>query len=420
MFIPNRNKRNWGTLWGGCLFAIQSTLLASSPAGASTVTVQEIGRLASENASLLKAKAQEVVSSRLEAEGAGLLPNPSIAIQVGGLKSGDSSGPTIESTLTQVIPFPGKRATQIRLKEVETKLLESTLEQAKVIVQHEATLRAMQWVVLDEQAKHFQERQKRFRLIRDFLKARPLASPSAKAESYLIEGQIELLEKSFAEIEQEKNSIEFDLRYFLQVTTPLRPQPDWISPESLPKREEGSPQVARSPELRKKQLEVEQAANAVEKAGLQAYPDIALGAGYRHESVSPANQFYYGAIGLSIPIFDRGQYAEPAARAKLDAEKAREGLLRSKILQEVEKAWSRLSSAKELAMKFNLKRISEIDKQFVEVDREFRKGRVNTSVLLQTDAQLHETVGAIYEAQLGLGQRLSDLRLLLGEPLIWK
>ncbi len=73
-----------------------------------------------------------------------------------------------------------------------------------------------------------------------------------------------------------------------------------------------------------------------------------------------------------------------------------------------------------MATKFSLQRIKEIDRRFSEVDREFRKGRVTTSVLLQTDSQLHDTAGAVYEAQLTLGQRLSELRLLTGEPLSWK
>jgi hypothetical protein len=94
--------------------------------------------------------------------------------------------------------------------------------------------------------------------------------------------------------------------------------------------------------------------------------------------------------------------------------------LRSKVAQQIESAWAGLVSARALATKFDLKRIATIDRRFAQVDLDFRKSRVSTSVLLQTDAQLHDTVSAVYESQLALAERLSVLKLLLSEPLSWK
>lgn len=411
------NKGFKSLLWTWMLSALS---LGAQSEPIDSISVQEIGRRAAENASLLKAQSEEVLSSKLDAEGAGLLPNPSLAVQVGSLNSGGTFGPTVETTLTQVFPFPRKRGTQERLKQIEAKLVESSVQQAKVLVQHDATLRAFRWVVLDEETKHFRERQRRFRLIRDYLRNRPLAAPAAKAESYLIEGQIELLEKEFVELQQEKDAIQLELQYLLQTPHLIVPQADWINPKTLPEKTALNAEVASSREMQRKQLQVQHAEQVLERANLQPFPDISLGAGYRNEAVSPANHFFYGAIGVVIPLFDRGQYAGPAARARLEAERAREGILRAKVTQEIAVAWMRLSSAKAIAATFELSRISSIDKRFEEVEREFRKGRVTTSILLQTDSQLHDSVAAIYDAQLTLAQRLSELKSLFGEPLTWE
>lgn len=403
----------------GCMGLLFGSVVAF--AGESAVSLKEIGRRAAENAVLIQAQSKELESAQFEVDGAGLLSNPSVSLQMGGLRSGDSSGLTVEGFLSQLIPFPGKLKNQKYLQEVDRKLTKVSLEQAKILIQHQAILLGFQWLVLDENLKHFQERQKRFREIREYFKTHPQLSPAIKVDAQLIETQMLLIEKRFMEMEKDKSIVEQQLQFYLQSKDPIRPMAEWINSDRL------SIDTLRSaialednPEIQKKRLEIEQAKNSVEQNRLKIFPDFTLGVGYRNEAVSPTNHFYYGSLGLTIPIFDSGQYSVPAAQAKLDAETARENLLRSKMRLEIDSALIELESAKKVTASLPLEKAALLDSQFDQVSRDFRKGRIAISIFLQADAQLHELTAAIYEAQLNLVQRLSQLKTLLGESLSWE
>lgn len=404
-------------------FGFLLLLLGTAPAfaGEAVLPLKEIGRRATENAALIRAQSKELESAQLEVDGAALLPNPAASLQMGGLRSGDSSGLTVEGFLSQSIPFPGKLKSQRYLKEVDLKISKASLEQAKTLIQHQAILLGFQWLVLNENIKHFQERQNRFREVREYFRTHSQLSPATKVDAQLIETQMLLIEKRFSEMEKDKRIVEQQLQYYLQSQEPIRPSPDWIdsgrlSIDSL----RTTITLDRAPEMQKKRLDIEQARNIVDQTRLKTLPDFTLGVGYRNEAVSPANHFNYGSLGLTIPIFDRGQYSVPAAQAKLDAETARETLLRSKMRSEIDSAFIELESAKKITLALPLQKAKSLDLQFEQVGREFRKGRVATTAFLQADAQLHELTASVYDAQLNLAQRLSQLKALLGEPLSWE
>ncbi|MBY0370890.1 TolC family protein [bacterium] len=385
------------------------------------LTLKEIGRRASENAALIQAQTKDLESAQLEADGAGLLSNPAFSLQMGSLTSGTSTGLTAEGFLSQTIPFPGKLKSQRYLKEVDVKLTKASLDQAKTFIQHQAVLLGFQWQVLDAHLQHFQERKKRFGEVREYFKTHPQLSPATRVDAQMIEMQILLVEKRYTEMEAGRRVVERQLQYYLQSSDTVRPVVEWVdsnrvSIEALRK----AVSLEDSPELIKKRLDIEMAKNSVDHNRLKALPDFTLGVGYRNEAVSPSNHFYYGSLGLTIPLFDRGQYATPAAEAKLNAETAREGMLRGKLNSEIESALIELESAKAITLSLPLKKTEALDSQFEQVSREFRKGRITTTAFLQADAQFHEVTDSIYNAQLNLAQSLSRLKVLVGQPLSWE
>lgn len=387
-------------------------------ANAASFSFADIADRASKNAAFIQAQVKDVEASKAFSEGAGLLPNPNVSLQLGHLRSGGSQGVTAEAALLQTIPFPGKRGAQKYLGEMEQKIAEVALEEAKLVIQHEATLLAIQWLVIDKEAEHLLERKRRFNLVHTYLLNHPQASPSQKIEKDLIESQIQLLEKSFVTVDEEKKTLESRLRLYAQIEGDFAIKEEWLVPQkALEFALDSQRSIEGNFQKKRKQLEVEKAQGQLTRSKVEKLPDIGVGIGYRVENVVPSNHFYYGTLNLSIPLFDRGQYSVPEAQAKLDAQRARLEHIRRRAAQELEESLIQLRAASQIAASFPVSKAEAVEAKFDLSEQEFKKGRITTSILLQTDAQLHEILGTTYDAQLLLAQRLSKVFLLKGTPL---
>lgn len=394
----------------------------AAPAGAAlSIPLPELGTRAAQNSALFRSQRSDIDATKLDADTAATLPNPNLSAQVGTLKSGASSGLTVETTLTQTLPFPGKLSAQRRLRELESKAREVALDKTSLALEHEATLLGFRWAQIHEETQHFRERQRRFQVIQDYLRTHPQVSPAQQVESELIQRQIRLIEKEFTELESEKAALGRDLQYLLGTDDTVLVEPRWLKASDVPERATLSPElVAKSPDARLHAARTEHARAEVVAAGKKTYPDFNLGLGYRVENVVPQNHFYYGALSLSIPLFDRGQSSVPAAKAREDSREAEKQLFQSRVRLDVQQAWSRVEAAARVVTQLPLSTAEETEAQFQKVEREFKKGRITIGLLLQADAQLHQSVAATYDAQVNLAKRLSELYLLHGSSFVWK
>src|SRR5690242_8822056 len=106
------------------------------------------------NSDILKAQLLEIQSGFLRTQGAGLLPNPYLALQTGKIDSGGYNGGILELGLFQTVPFPGKLGAARRFVEIQKNFTQLQGLELRRTIQHQVTLLAVQLVVLRELSKH--------------------------------------------------------------------------------------------------------------------------------------------------------------------------------------------------------------------------------------------------------------------------
>ncbi len=393
-------------------------ILLQGLAYASEMSLEQIQKKAIENSAFLQAQARESDSEKILSEGAALLPNPYFVLQGGKEESAPYVGSTWDVTLSQLFPFPGKLSSQKRLQRIQADLSVATEEEAKLMVQHEVTLAAARVLMFSEIAKHSQERRRRFRLIQDFIRTHPQVSPAQKVEAALIENQIRLLEKGILETHRDKQIAELELNLYLRMPTPPEPHLQWIQkPKAISKTDLEARLFEKNWQIVKSTRLVERASEQLHRASLDPLPDINFALNYRKENVVPINYFYSAAIGFTLPLWDHGQYLRPALRANLEKEQLRQDYLKQKLKNSFETAFIRLETSLETLKLFPMSLISFSEQKFSEAETQLKKGRVSISAFLQTDAQIHETLDSIYQAQLAYLASLSEVLLLVGHPI---
>ena len=405
----------------GFLVVFLSLALSSSEALARKVTLLEISKIALENSNLLKAQLKEIDADVLRTQGTGLLPNPTGALQTGQIQNDGQVGLILETGLFQSLPFPGKRPALKTLADLQKEMAQLQGIELTRLVQHEVTLLAVRLVVLRELSQHTEERTKRFQLIRQYLATHPLISPSQKAEVALVENQVRLLEKTILELEQERRTVDVGLQFFLRSEEPLEPEFPWLNSPSLPPLKDLEEILAVSGiDLQKQEVEVRRAETVLTKTKLDRYPDFNLGVSYRVEALTPSTHFYTGFFTFTVPLWDHGQYSVPAAQARLETEHLRRENLRNLVRRQLKEFYFKAETSAKLLNAFPPTLQHKIEEQFGAAEKEFRKNRITFTQLLQLDAQVHETMDAIFRTQLDYLENLSHLLLFVGRPLEWK
>lgn len=424
-FLPGYTL--FGSALLGCLLTVTSAWAAPAARQPPQVlqpkkiTLAEIAKIAIENSELLKSQLMEVQADVLLAQGAGLLPNPMLMLQGGSLSSDSPPGALVEIGFLQTFPFPGKLSSLRKLSSTQKTWAELHGLDLTRRVQHEVTLLAVRLVVLRELAKHSTERRSRFHLIRKYLRTHPRVSPSQEAEAVLIENQLRLLEKGILELEEQRKMVEVGLQFFLKSSEPLDPEFAWITAPTPPRLEDLERILSQEGiDAQKKDLEVKQAEIMLTKEKLTPFPDITLGASYRSEASSPTTYFYTGFLNVTFPLFDRGQYGIPAAHARLESQRLQQEYLRRQLKRQLQEYYYKVETSSRLLHSFPTSLFKISEKQFTTAEKAFRKDRLSATQLLQLDAQVHETLDAIFSSQLNYLENLSHLLLFVGRPLEWK
>ena len=406
-------------IWISCV--LMAWVSSVSSVSAQTLSMPQIQERAVQNAFYVQALARESLSEQEKIGAVSLYPNPSIYTQFGHMDSAGMGVKTWDVTVNQVIPFPGKLGARKKIQTFQTELAQADQTMARILIQHESTLTAVKLLVLNEIAKHTQERQRRYALIHAYLKSHPLISPAQKTEGALIENQIRLLEKGIIELNQNQKVAQIELKSFLRTQEHIEPQMPWIQKVHLPSLDELRKVLfQKSPIWLKKEFEVKKAQEFLRKSELEPFPDFTLGLNYRIEKVGPPNLFWSGALGISIPLWDHGQYSIPAARLQLEAENDRRTGLEIELERRLLSLYEQTqSSAKVLdVLPISIAQDSEV--VFRQAEEGFRKRRVDASLFVQTDLQLHETIDSVYYAQLKFLEDLSQLLRLVGRNLEWE
>lgn len=394
-----------------------SVLLLSLPCQGAVFTLQQTASTVRERAPEIRSRLALAESRRAQADQAGSLSNPNIIVQSGRLKSGPYQGSVVDVTVMQPLPFPGKRRAAHDVMEAESRLALISGQEELLAIEHRAVLMAVRLAVLTELSHHTQERRHRFELVRKSLFARPQVSPIQQVERGLIENQLRILERGIALMESERRGLSRELGLWLGTEDELEINIPW---GRAPKLESLSVWEQRILEhnlsLSRHKERKNQGEARLRQAELAAYPDFQVGLNYRQENVVPTNHFYHAQVGLTVPIFDHGQHMQQSAKAELRLEQARLEAQTRDLRAELAHAWEEADTQRKLLNTFNLALIKESEKQFHAAESEFRKGRIDATTFLSTDAQIHESVDAAFQTTLDALAASNRLRLMAGLP----
>lgn len=391
-------------------------LLITNHLFASTYTPTQLAGLAEERAPLIKMQLESRSSAVSQISQSRTLANPILTVQSGSLKSGTQSGSVMDVTLSQPLPWPGKRSAAIDISESLKKITEVDLEESKILINHSVTLLSLEVASLIELEKHHADRKKRFSLIHKFLNTRPIISPKQVIDKELIETQINLVENLMLEFTARKRSL---MNQLSVLTGEKDPEIiiDWQNankPYDLDfyvKMMESGPRIKRS-------VRMQEFANLkVEEAKLLARPDILVGVNYRKENVAPVNHFYHAQVSIVIPILDRGQHSVEMAKANVRREDANKKLIAMETYNLLNDHYQNLQAAYRSTLIFKVSDVKGVERRFIAAEDAFRKGRIDAMTFLQTDTQIHESIDLAYTSFLKYYNSQAQLLGLTGQKM---
>lgn len=369
--------------------------------------------LTRERLPLIQAHRAEAERAEAAVSQSSTLANPSLMVQAGSLKTGTFNGDVIDLTLMQPLPWPGKREALKHAEEARSKMLLIDTQAEILQVEHLVVQTAARIAGLKEMAKHVSERRHRFEMLRKSLAARPQLSPIQQVERGLIENQLRMLERGIVMLETEQHTLERMLSIWLGQSVELKINWDHV-PALLPREEWEAKVAEQNPTLKKISAQKSMAQAELRSAELAAYPDWQVGANYREERMAPTNHFYHAMVGITLPIFDRGQHKESMAKAEMNVLSARQEFTRQQVLAQISQAWEEAQAQTKLLKTFNHNLIKESEKRFHIAEVEFSKGRIDAPTFLATDAQIHESVDASFQTTLDALAAINRLRLMVG------
>lgn len=140
-------------------------------------------------------------------------------------------------------------------------------------------------------------------------------------------------------------------RLFGLLASEHRPLAGELLPPQPPPTDRAMASLETHPDLRGLLAGAESDRLSAKAAGREAWPDVTLGVGRREFDEGPAsldgNVF---SIGVEIPLFDRGDGRESAARASASAKSARLSLLRSRLRADLEATVEELRARRDAAL----------------------------------------------------------------------
>jgi hypothetical protein len=332
-----------------------------------TVSVSELMKLAENYSHQIKAQGFSIEANESSLGQSRMIANPFFSLQSGSLKSGTQSGAVTDFTLSQPLPWPGKRKTRIQFQDFLLNLSKFEKIEADLQIRHRIYVLSAELAALQELESHYSERKRRFGLIEKSLRSRPLASPKQQVDRDLIESQINLLEKGMIDLLARKEAISWEIKIFTnsdfkQVFF------SWDSLPSILEKDDFINSVMNSPRYRKWVIQSKIAQNRIEQARLEAKPDILVGVNYRQENVNPVNYFYHGMVSVVIPILDRGQHSVQVAKAEKRRTDALRSLEEDQILSMIHQSFSEYEGSKKATEVFRLKNLSQLENKFSEAE----------------------------------------------------
>jgi outer membrane protein, heavy metal efflux system len=318
---------------------------------------------------LLLAEKYNVAASKALIIQARLLPNPGFSIEhglySGTLKQFFPTGNNDETSaqLSQLIQLAGKRNKQVRLAQANEKLSE---------YQFYDLIRTLKYTLRNDffHIYYLQESQKVYDKEIDALQQVVNAFEQQEGNGYIAEkevvrvkAQLYSLENEYADLQNQVNDLQSELKLLLQVRSSkyIDPLPDSAAIESLDPAKYSLNTLLDSAYQNRSDLLIAKATTNIGSLNYDyqrslAVPDITLSVGY-DEQGSFLTNFYSVGAAIDLPFFNRNQGNIQSAKAMNDynmaTQKSTEATIEENVANALQKAYTEDKLSKEMDPKFS-------------------------------------------------------------------
>src|SRR5690606_19262708 len=253
------------------------------------------------------------------------------------------------------------------------------------------------------------ERSKRLTSIqKKFQKASQRASKK-KIDSALLHALLAQLGQEEDEKKLEWQLAEKELQYWTGKKIELSELPTQI-PEPAELVSEVEFEIQKHPEILEARSQMQVAALESELALKERRPNIFLGGGYRLERTAPDNHFYYGVVGIKLPIWDTGKHKLESARAREHRYQYLRTAAERRVQHELNKELAHLRYQVEQLKRYPFASVKTYEELIQEAEEGYRRGEVDLNSYLETQSRAHEFIDKVFLSWLVYLERLADLQ----------
>jgi outer membrane protein TolC len=376
-------------------------------------TPEEIARLAVERTPQLIIGQQELQARSLGVNQSRLWKNPTVSMQTGKARTGRDHAHVMDLTFMQPLPWPGTK----EILSGEARLLEDLakldVSQAELRIYHATLLMSIEFGYMEKLNESNQKRRQRLNGIKKYLNAKSIISENDKIEASMINNQMLLVDNYIFEIRSKMSNLKSKIKRLAGVEV------DTVSLEldqlSLAPKEEFMTFMTEGPEWKKQHKQIEIAKNQVKKTELESRPEVQVGLNYRVEHLRPENEFIHANVGVTVPLWDRGQYRQEIARAQLKKQEASQKLTEMNLLNSFDEIYQQMQLSFHQTQNFSMRKLQVMEKEINEAEVAFKKGRITAISLLGHDNLVNETMNLTYKARYEYYRNLADLNELIGK-----
>ncbi len=338
-------------------------------------------------------------------------PNPELNVKsVYGKNRGDSVIGN-EFNLAHTFEIGGKRAARIGKANAEKEQISSEFMKTKedVYISVLKTLYRIRQV--HSEMKALDEALDTFSKLKRMYKSRPRLAPEQEVSLsvfQLAEGDYKLKKSN---LENEEYALERSVETAIGREFPHKDS-------LLPERKQDWPEYSRDGEFKGSQIkltqsELKNAQAEVELARSNSWPDLKIGPTIQSQTEGPHTYMTYGLnITLPIPVFQANEGGKAVAEAGFSRAEQNLDLRKKELNQEYKILQNQYQkSTKSLKESASL---SEIERRHLAVDRQFARGVISTSLIIEAHRQMLDFTKTQNEQELMALEALLRLQVLHG------
>lgn len=388
---------------------------ASNPESSNVYSLRRAIDLALSKNENLAAKKEIVNSIQFAQKHAGVWQNPSLAFSYYRKSTEGQYGNSYVASVAQPFYFPGKISLREEIVGHDLQIGRLGLERERLFIQYQVVNLSYQYQTLKKILEHTERRVQRLQTIQIYIRNRPRVAPQVRAEIKIIQSRLKIAQKDMALLKASAEGVWVKLNLYLNLKGKPNLQLPEISPGTsldLLALESSVERNFSLKEIRVMKMRTESEQKLADKS---IYPDFAVTA-FVQDEYSNANDRFYGIGGtFNLPLFDRQQHASSSLGSKIAAQEQEAKYLEKWLKQELRAMHALFESARANIERYPIADISKEEKEFIYLDSEFRKGRVQVVTYLEAEAAAYNNVMIAWENQARFVELYSDLLFLTGQ-----